>query len=112
MAAMALGFTTPDGLLPALYASTVEPPSIFANAWLIWLRLLFSMQTKRIFFFIFFIPLAKARGNLKAWGYSIIQNYKNEADWLLFSNNKVSRHCPFIWPIFSLEPIILNPHTS
>src|SRR6188768_832388 len=52
MAAIALGFTIPLGLLPALYASTFSPPSIFAKAWLICERLLFSTQTKRSFFFI------------------------------------------------------------
>jgi hypothetical protein len=53
MAAMALGFTMPDGLEPALYAFTFLPPRIFAKAWLIWERLLFSTQTKSNFFFIF-----------------------------------------------------------
>src|SRR5882724_12458326 len=48
---MAFGFITPPGLLPALQASTLLPPSILVNAWLIWLRLLFSTQTKSIFIF-------------------------------------------------------------
>src|ERR1700739_4454863 len=52
IAAIAFGFTMPLGLLPALNASTLSPPMIFANAWLIWLLLLFSMQTNRTFFLV------------------------------------------------------------
>src|SRR5688572_25306403 len=52
IAATAFGFTTPEGFDPALYADTSSPPWIFAKAWAIWLRLLFSIQTNKIFFFM------------------------------------------------------------
>jgi hypothetical protein len=51
MAAIAFGFTMPEGLDPALNASTSFPPNILAKAWLIWLLLLFSTHTNRILFF-------------------------------------------------------------
>src|SRR5207249_7301284 len=47
MAAMALGWTAFAGRQPALCASTRSPPYIRANASAIWLRLQFSLQTKR-----------------------------------------------------------------
>src|SRR5690606_26728286 len=43
----ALGLMTPDGLDPALIASTASPPCMRANASAIWLRLAFSTHTKR-----------------------------------------------------------------
>src|SRR3989344_7202087 len=45
MASMAFGLTPPEGLEPALYASTCGPPSILANASAIWLRFEFSTHT-------------------------------------------------------------------
>src|SRR5881392_3187283 len=45
---MARGLILPDGREPALYASMPSPPCRRANASAIWLRLLFSTQTKSI----------------------------------------------------------------
>src|SRR5437870_3912313 len=47
MAAMAFGWTASAGWQPALYASTQPSPHMRANASAIWLRLQFSLQTKR-----------------------------------------------------------------
>src|SRR5438270_5601047 len=47
MAATARGLICPDGREPALTASTRPPPWRRAKASAIWLRLLFSTQTKR-----------------------------------------------------------------
>jgi hypothetical protein len=52
IAAIAFGFIIPDGFDPELNASTFPSPYILAKASLIWLRLLFSTQTKSIFFFM------------------------------------------------------------
>src|SRR5206468_1033642 len=48
---IAFGFIVPDGFEPALYASA-SLPRIFTSASAICERLLFSTQTKRIFFFM------------------------------------------------------------
>src|SRR5438876_6600858 len=76
MASIALGFTQPEGREPALAASTCSP-CMRAKASAIWLRLVFSTQTKsnRTFFDIEQIPTAaratkdtkdtKWRGGLK-----------------------------------------------
>src|SRR5437667_12845008 len=47
MNATALGLTWPEGREPPLCGSTASPPCMRAKASAIWLRLLFSMQTKR-----------------------------------------------------------------
>src|SRR5438128_2069367 len=48
MNSIALGFTRPEGREPLLQASTPPAPCMRAKASAIWLRLLFSMQTKRM----------------------------------------------------------------
>src|SRR5688572_27552675 len=45
MKRVALGLTWPEGLEPALSASTLSPPWIWAKASAIWLRFEFSTQT-------------------------------------------------------------------